>query len=248
MNSPLSSVIFPRELSRETYALLIFACSVHCPIERVAKEKFRIVSLSEKGKTFSIKEGDDFRRVFKLLIKAFLPSPDQRMQYLKRAEQYAEACLSAVDEMQENNSSLPLLSDILPSLNAAAESDQDGSDETAGAENEEPKGPPSTAVSAGSLAGLPAPNNENDETSASDDMTAEQKIEAIQRMLGISKMTREELERRENTIIELREQVRALKAQTDELQKDKEQAEEDKAKIRREYDDYKLKIRNFVLE
>ncbi|MGP9651768.1 hypothetical protein ACT3UA_11455 [Glutamicibacter sp. 363] len=240
--------IYPRELSRETYALLIFACSVHCPIERVAEERFRVTSMTEKGKTFSIKEGDDFRRVFKLMIKAFLPGPDQRMPYLRRSEQYAEACLSTVDEMQENSGSLPLLSDILPTLNTEAGSDQESTDETAGDEKKDPRDQLDPPSSAEIQASLPTPTAKENEPSAFDEMSAEQKIDAIQRVLGITKKTREEQAQREKTIIRLTERVSALEARTEELKRENEEAEEAKTKLRREYDDYKLKVRSVLLD
>lgn len=240
--------IFPRELSRETYALLVFACSVHCPVERVAEDRFRVSSMTEKGKTFSIKEGDEFRRVFKLMVKAFLPSPDRRMSYLKRAEQYAEACLSAVDEIQANNGSLPLISDILPTLNAEASSDQEHNEETAVAEKTAPKNQPVAPAGGGVQVNLSTANTEDGESSETGEMTAEQKIEAIQRVLGITNRTREELEQREKTIAELRERVNVLEAQTEELKNEKEQVEEAKVRLRREYDDYKLKIRSVILD
>lgn len=113
---PTEFPLHPHEVPKDAYALLVFACTVGCPAERVAEDKFRVHSHSEKSKTFSIKKDDDFRRTFKLMVKAFLPSPDQRMDYLKRSEQYAEACLSAVGEHQENDGYLPLLSDILAPL------------------------------------------------------------------------------------------------------------------------------------
>lgn len=103
--------LYASEIPREAYALLIFAHSVQCPIERTSKSKFVIISVTEQGKRFTIPSDAQFRKTFNQIVKALVPSPDQRMEYLKRAEQYAEVCLSSAEEHVENNSYLPLESD-----------------------------------------------------------------------------------------------------------------------------------------
>lgn len=96
------------EVPRETYALLIYAHSVQCRIERTSESKFQIISATEQGKKFTIPKDAQFRSTFNQIVKAFLPSPDQRIEYLKRGEQYAEVCLSFADEHAESDGYLPL--------------------------------------------------------------------------------------------------------------------------------------------
>lgn len=103
--------VYASETPRDSYALLIFAHSVQCPIERTSESKFQIISMTEQGKKFTIPIDALFRRTFNQIVKAFIPSPDQRMEYLKRAEQYAEVCLSFADEHAENDGYLPLEAD-----------------------------------------------------------------------------------------------------------------------------------------
>lgn len=103
--------VYASEIPREAYALLIFAHSVQCPIERTSESRFLIISVTEQGKKFTIPNDAQFRKTFNQIVKALVPSPDQRMEYLKRAEQYAEVCLSSADEHAESNSYLPLEAD-----------------------------------------------------------------------------------------------------------------------------------------
>lgn len=95
----------------DTYALLLFANAVACPIERISDSKFQIISTTEHGKKFVITTDAQFRRMFNQLVKAFLPSPDQRIQFLKRGEQYAEACLLFAADHAENGGYLGLHAD-----------------------------------------------------------------------------------------------------------------------------------------
>ena len=103
--------VYASEVTRDTYALLIFAHSVQCQIERTSESKFQIISVTEHGKKFTIPNDAKFRSTFNQIVKAFLPSPDQRMEYLKRGEQYAEVCLSFADEHAESEGYLPLDAD-----------------------------------------------------------------------------------------------------------------------------------------
>jgi hypothetical protein len=103
--------VYASEVPRETYALLILARTFHCPIERTYDSKFQIISVTEQGKKFTIPNDAQFRRTFNQIVKAFLPSPDQRIEYLKRGEQYAEVCLSIADEHAKSEGYLPLEAD-----------------------------------------------------------------------------------------------------------------------------------------
>lgn len=124
--------LYASEVPRDAYALLVFAHSVQCPIERTAENKFQIISVKEQGKKFTIPNDAQFRRMFNQIVKAFLPSPDQRIEYLKRAEQYAEVCLSFADEHAENEGYLPLEADKTAPLeeHATADSSEDTTTET----------------------------------------------------------------------------------------------------------------------
>lgn len=103
--------VYASKVPRETYALLLFANAIACPIERASANKFLIISMTEQGKKFPISTDAQFRRTFNQIVKAFLPSPDQRMQYLKQGEQYAEVCLSFAAEHAENEAYLRLEAD-----------------------------------------------------------------------------------------------------------------------------------------
>lgn len=103
--------VYASEVPRETYALLIYARSVQCLIERTSESKFQIISVTEHGKKFTIPNDAQFRSTFNQIVKAFLPSSDQRIEYLKRGEQYAEVCLSFADEHAESEGYLPLEAD-----------------------------------------------------------------------------------------------------------------------------------------
>lgn len=123
--------IYAKEIPRDAYGLLIFARSVGCSISRVAEEKFQFLPPAAKAKTFPIKVDTEFRRTFKLMVKAFLTSPDQRLEYLKRSEQYAEACLSSADNHARNDGFLVLEGDILAPM-AKQEMDRDSKEATSG--------------------------------------------------------------------------------------------------------------------
>lgn len=103
----------PDEVPADAYALLIFACTIGCPAERIAENRFRIHSREDKGSTFAIRTDDDFRKSFKQMVKVFFASSDERIEYLKRSEQFAEACLNSAVNQREINGSLPLAADVL---------------------------------------------------------------------------------------------------------------------------------------
>ena len=103
--------VYASDVPRDAYALLIFAHSVQCRIVRTSESSFQVISVTEQGKKFAIHNDAQFRKTFIQIVKALLPSPDQRMEFLRRGEQYAEACLSFADEHVESEGYLPLEAD-----------------------------------------------------------------------------------------------------------------------------------------
>ena len=105
------------EVTRDTYALLLFAAAGACVIDRVSETRFQISSTKMPGKRFPVTDESTFRKSYNQMLKVLEPSPDTRKDFMTSMEKYAETCLSITDTHKKTNGSLPLNVDHTASAN-----------------------------------------------------------------------------------------------------------------------------------